>query len=112
MAESDKPYDELVDFLNHFHFIYPNLNDTFHYACADSERIALDGEGEPDAEDPMDRFTDQDMLVKMWRAYGFHGIVAYCTRVRGELPSVTQVTSHPKYQAAIDALGEWRYIGD
>lgn len=32
----------ILDFLSGFFYIYPNLNDTFNYATADTERISLD----------------------------------------------------------------------
>lgn len=87
--------NELEKFLSELHWIVPNLNDTFGYACADAEKISV-GDGE--------------LLAKFWRQYGWHGLVAVAAVQRGKDP-IPPVAEHPKYQEALKALleeeGEW-----
>lgn len=101
---SDKlPRDpaQLDAFLDSVAFVYPNLNDTFSYACADAERLCMDGSGE----------NNQAALVEVWSKYGHAGIVAYCARVRGYAPSVTEALT-PEYHEAWESLDGWTYESD
>lgn len=90
--------DELREFLDAMHWIMPNLNDTFAYATADSEKIYMDGE------------SNTDMLVKAWRQYGHGGIRAYVAKIRGiePIPPLRDVD----YENAVLALRDWAYEPD
>lgn len=90
--------DELNEFLDLMHWVMPNLNDTFGYATADSERLYMDQE------------ENQEWLVKMFRKYGHDGIVAYCAKVRAQDPIPPCQTE--KYFAAMKDMSEWEYDGD
>jgi hypothetical protein len=92
------PEDELFLFLDNFSFVYPNLNDTFAYATADTERMYMDGE------------DNQAMLVYMWREYGTDGIHAYAAKIRGK--DVLPELRTEKYHAALRELKDWEYEGD
>jgi hypothetical protein len=69
-------------------WLLPNLNDTFAYACADSEKIDV-GEGE--------------IMAAWWRRHGWHGLVALAAWKRQRHP-LSQVAAHPSYQTAIADL--------
>jgi hypothetical protein len=90
--------DELERFLSLMHWVMPNLNDTFAYATADSEKLYMDGE------------SNQEMLIKVFREYGFHGICAYVGRIRGADPIVG--LQNEKYEKAKEMLKDWSYDPD
>lgn len=90
--------DLLSDFLDHMHWVMPNLNDTFGYATADSEKIY------------MDQDTNQEMLVDVWSKYGHIGIVAYVAKMRGTEPLPQLLT--PAYYQAREHLTHWNYEPD
>lgn len=103
----NEPDDELVRFLESFVFIYPNISDTFGYACADTEKIYLDGDYDPETE-----ITNQRMLVDIWRRFGHTGLVAYVATMRQQAP-VRQLQTE-KYEAAMKYIAEanWQYEAD
>ena len=99
------PANELPDFLEAMHWVMPNLNDTFAYATADSEKLYMDGpteEGEP--------VSNLDMLVTQWRRFGIDGLRAYCARVRGRGVIAPLVTA--AYSRALEAMEGWDYERD
>lgn len=69
-------------------FLLPNLNDTFAYACADTEQIAV-GEAE--------------IMAKWWRRHGWFGLVALAAWQRGLHP-IPPVAATPNYQDAVADL--------
>jgi hypothetical protein len=97
---------ELGRFLEAMHWVMPNLNDTFAYAMADSERIYMDGESDDEDDAP----TNTDMLVRVFRNYGFGGIVAYVAKMRGAEPIKPCRTVD--YENAVLALKDWTYEPD
>lgn len=97
-SDSYSEDDELFRFLDCFHWVYPNLNDTFAYACADSERVYMDGE------------SNQIALVTVWRKWGPAGIAAYVAKMRGTEP--LQAVRTEKYEAAKAYLEGWEYEDD
>lgn len=103
-------HDELLEFLSFFHFIYPNLNDTFDYAMADTEKIALEVEIPPYQEDQL---TNGEMLVELWRRFGFSGVVAFCASIRGYEPRIPDLRTYEFYDAKvyIEEKG-WSYEPD
>ncbi len=92
--------DELCEFLSAFLWIYPNLNDTFGYACADSERIVL---GDADESNVV-------VLVNVWIRYRHAGIRAYAAKIRGQ--EVLTELQTPEYLAAKIYLENWEYESD
>lgn len=91
--------EELISsFLESFVFICPNLNDTFHYASADTEQIYLDSDG------------NQDMLVDVWVKFGFPGVIAYVAKMRGTEP-IFEMRTDAYYQAKLH-LENWQYEKD
>lgn len=84
---------ELEEFLAAHAFLLPNLNDTFAYACADSEQITV-GDGEH--------------MARFWRDYGWHGLVAIAAVKRDRYP-LAEVALSPKYKMALGELlaAEW-----
>lgn len=88
--------DELADFIADIHFILPNFNDTFSYACADTEQISV-GDGQ--------------VLADFWRKYGWHGLLAIAAvkRKRDPLP---EVAKSEKYQEAVIELMSGKEIDD
>lgn len=87
-------------FLDLFHWVMPNLNDTFGYASADSEKLYMDG----------DPNGNQGTLVAVVSRFGHAGLIAYCAKVRGCEPLEELQT--PDYRAAKAALGGWTYEQD
>jgi hypothetical protein len=83
-------YDELAHFLSYFHYIYPNLNDTFARGGADTEQLSLELDFYPpnqaDIDEGIDGWTAGDMLINIWRKFGHKGIVAYVSEIRGQEP--------------------------
>jgi len=102
-SDSGDP-DELLSFLSYFAWLYPNLNDTFAYACADTERIWLDIEVD-DSDDSY--ISNGEVLVKAWREFGFSGIVAVVGRMRGQDPIAELRTED--YDLAKKSLADWEY---
>lgn len=94
------------EFLSSFVYIYPNLNDTFYYACADTEQTTLDMDGEP--WEPAE--SNGEVLVQVWSKYGHAGIIAYYSRRRNKHP-VKEVQSDDFYRA-IEFLEGWEYDPD
>jgi hypothetical protein len=90
--------DELMEFLDCMLWEMPNLNDTFGYAAADSERIYMDGE------------SNQEKLVEMFRRYGISGINAYVSKIRGQ--DVIKPLQTDAYYAAKQELEDWEYEAD
>lgn len=88
----------LLEFLDDFVFIHPNLNDTFDYACADTEMITLDGE------------ANQRALVQVWVRYRQHGIRAYVAKMRGQEPLKELRTR--EYELAKEFLEGFEYDRD
>lgn len=86
---------ELERFLDLLHGVTFNLNDCFDYAMADAESVYMDQE------------ANQDALVKVFREYGFDGLMAYAAKIRGREPLRELRT--PAYQQATDALDGWEY---
>jgi hypothetical protein len=78
----------LVGLLNATAFLLPNLNDTFGYACADTEQIAV-GEGE--------------IMARWWMRHGWQGLVAIAAMKRGKQP-IPPVAEDTAYQAAVADL--------
>lgn len=101
MSWENKQY--LEKFLDIFHFIYPNLNDTFYYACADTEKIYLDGENE----------NNQKMLVDIYDNYGQAGVMAYVERMGKDHknPPLKQLQSKDYFNAK-QYLKSWNYEDD
>jgi len=93
----------LENFLNCFHFIYPNLNDTFYYACADTEKMYLDGKEE----------NNQSMLVKVYDEFGQSGIMAYVEKmgIEHKNPPLKQLQDQ-NYMDAKNYLKNWQYEVD
>lgn len=105
-------HDELLEFLTLFAFIYPNLNDTFAYACADTEKIYLDVE-QPfgfDSEGGPPYVSNGEVLVRIWREYGTAGMYAFVAKMRGM--DVLPRLRSPEYEAAKEALEDWTYDPD
>lgn len=82
--------DELADFLDGLHWVLPNLSDTFAYASADTEQIAV---------------GDAETLARLWRAHGHYALVAIAAWTRGVHP-ITPVRDREEYQAALAELRE------
>ena len=80
--------DEISEMLDHIHFVMPNLNDTFHYACADTEQIEA-GEG--------------PVMAAWWRRHRWHGLVALAAWRRGRHP-LPEITADARYRAAVADL--------
>lgn len=76
--------DELARFLSTVHFVMPNLNDTFAFACADTEKVSV-GDGQ--------------LLADFWRRHGWRGLVAIAAVQRGAEP-LGEVAATPEYMAA------------
>lgn len=89
---------ELWGFLDQMHWVMPNLNDTFAYAAADSERLYMDGE------------SNQKKLIDVWLEFGHAGLVAYVAKVRGAEPLQEYRTK--RYEAAKASLEGWEYEHD
>ncbi len=79
--------DDLTAFLGANAFVFPNLNDTFAYACSDTEQLPV-GEGE--------------IMAKWWRRHGWHGLVALAACKRGAHPLAAHRTD--SYWAALRDL--------
>lgn len=94
-------YEQIIfDFLDKFHFIYPNLNDSFYYAAADSEKIYLDGE------------SNQKMLVRMYSVFGFSGILAFVSVIRNRDPLKELQTEDYFAAKKYLELINWKYDED
>lgn len=88
VAPVNEPDTDLARFLGSVHFILPNFNDTFGYACADTEQISV-GDGE--------------FLAEFWRRHGWHGLVAIAAWKRDRTP-IPPVARHEKFKAAMAEL--------
>ena len=64
-----------------------NMNDTFYYACADSEEVGAD---------------EIDAVYRAWKMFGYDGVVAWTAIKRGCEPIDECITS--QYREAYKAL--------
>lgn len=90
----------LNKFLDLMHWVSPNLNDCFGYACADAEKLYMDGEGE----------NNQEAFVRAYTEHGFPGILAYVSKVRNAVP-IRELRT-PEFEAALRVLDGWEYDPD
>jgi hypothetical protein len=85
--------DRIKQFLNDYAFcVHLNANDTFAYACADSERIAVE---------------DLDKLLEVERQYGHHGVTAFMSAKRNCEPLNELITA--EYKAARASLDGYKF---
>jgi hypothetical protein len=93
-SQSDS--DELADFLADLAFVMPNLNDTFSYACADSEKITV-GDGK--------------LMAEFWRKYGWQGLAAIAAVQRRKEP-VAEVARDYGFIRAVAELHRRRPVDE
>lgn len=84
IGDGERKLSTLEAFLADVHFVCPNLNDTFHYAAADSEQLCT-GDGE--------------LLHDFYLEHGWHGLVALTAIKRGAEP-IREVRENENYIAA------------
>jgi sugar/nucleoside kinase (ribokinase family) len=101
----DEKTQVLHSFLGLMHYVMPNLNDTFSYATADTERLYMDG-----AEDEEVEKTNQAMLVDVFIRWGAEGVWAYCAKVRGD--HVNPTLHNARYEEALAYMEGWEYEPD
>lgn len=95
MEQANNKY-ELERFLEDLHFIYPNFNDTFYYASADSEQLNADGLEDWD-------LGDDFSLADWWRRFGWDGLCALAAKQRDKEP-IKEIAERPKYKEARNEL--------
>jgi len=84
----------LANFLNSIHYFMPNLNDSFYYASADTEKISV-GEGA--------------IMAKWAIKHGWYGFVAIAALKRNRNP-LPEITKQLAYQAAVRDLNSGEII--
>lgn len=85
--------DRLKQFMNDYAFwIELNANDTFGWACAESERVSVD---------------DLDRLLEIEEQYGADGVIAFMAAKRNCEPLGQLIT--PEYKAARESLKGYKF---
>lgn len=69
--DDESKFETLMDLLSDCHYLTLNMNDTFGYACADSEEMDADDVGE---------------ILDIYKKYGSASLIAYASLKSGDLP--------------------------